>query len=459
MNWTKKARALAALPIAMAFGACDILTIRDPGRWDDEDLDKALEAVANSSEGAVQEWIDWYVIWQSLLSDVFMYTGPFGVYESSWGLIDEGWVDYGTFPTNGTNRPQDWNTYGYTGNFPDAMAQHKWFAGESWDRLVGVEGEEFANSDLKGVQILLGTAFYDMYTALFSCEAVLEAAPSQMYADEQIYPMVAETFAKVIDVALNVDPEVLERTRKDYVSAARTGQALMLMLAGEYDAAAAEAAAVPDGFSYDALKSTSFRDWNKLNWLTGRFNRYAGLLSWMHDRIDFSTSTFIRDERTNEHDTRMPVWHTGLSGSDGQTPYYGQNKYTGFGDAIPMLHSGHARLIEAEAKVVQGDYAAATGILNSLRARAGLSPVNVPGTEDEMIDFLLDERFAELFMEGHRAVDLYRFRLTRQVFDAMNDVIRPGVGRPSKFPGSSREGQLNKNVQNVKNVRCAPVGV
>lgn len=458
MNWTKKARALAVLPVAVALGACDILAIRDPGRWDDKDLNEALEAVANSSEGAVQEWVDWYVIWQSLLSDVYMFTGPYGVYQSTWGLIDEGWVDYGTFPTNGTNGPQFW-TYAYTGNFPDAMAQHKWFAGRSWDRLVAVKDHEFANSDIKGVQILLGTALYDMYTSLFSCEAVLEEAPSTMYADEQIYPKAAETFAKAIDVALNVDPEVLEKSRKDYLNAARTGRALMLMMSGEYDDAAAEASAVPDGFSYDAAKTNSYRDWNKLAWLTGRFNRYAGLMNWMWQRIDFGFNTFIKDERSGLHDSRMPVWYTRQTGSDGDTPYFGQAKYPDYSSAIPMLHSGHARLIEAEAKVMQGDYAAATAILNNLRSRVSLPPVEVPATEDEMIDFLLDERFAELFMEGYRAVDLHRFKLTRRVFDDMNDVIRPGIGRPSKFPGSSREGHLNEDVQNVRNVRCSPVGV
>ncbi|MDE2974762.1 MAG: RagB/SusD family nutrient uptake outer membrane protein [Gemmatimonadota bacterium] len=458
MNWTKKARALAVLPVAMAFGACDILTIRDPGRYDDEDLDEALEAVANSAEGAVQEWIDWYVIWQSLLSDVYMFTGPHVAYYDTWGLIDEGWIDYGTFPTNGTNGDMYW-TYAYTGNFPDAMAQHKWFAVESWERLVRVKNEEFANSDLMGVQILLGKALYDMYTALFSCEAVLDEAPSQMYADEQIYPQVADTFARVIEVALNVDPEVLERSKTEYVNVARTGRALMLMLSGEYDEAAAEASAVPDGFTYDAVKTNVFRDWNKLAYLNGRFNRYAGLMSWLWDRIDIGLNGFIKDERTGVPDTRMPVSFLNQRGSDSETPYYGQRKYPDFGSPIPMLHSGHARLIEAEAKVMQGDYAGATGLLNSLRAGVGLPSVAVPATEDDMIDFLLDERFAELFLEGHRAVDLHRFRLTRRVFDDMNDVIRPGTGRPSKFPGSSREGQLNKDVENVKNVRCSPVGV
>ena len=458
MFWTTKKRILGALAVAVPLGGCDILEVRDPGRYDSEDLDDALEAVANTVEGSAHGWADYYVLWQSLLSDVFQYTGwNYAFYTQTWGLIDEGRINYDTYPTSGTN----WGAYSRN-NFPDGMSQHSWFADRSWQRLVDnlPGGEEEAMSSTMGAQVLLGTALLDMYAGLFSCEAVLDPSPSPMRADVQVYERAAETFGRLMEVALSIDPETLEESTVDFLNAGRTGRALMLMLSGDYEGAASEAAAVPDDFSYDAIKDAGI--WlqrNNVNYY-GNGLRFTGLMKWLWDRIDltFGTHSYIRDRWTNEHDTRMPVWYRGWTGTDYETQHYGQWKYPDRGTNIPMLHSDHARLIEAEAKVMNDDFAGATAILNNLRSRVGLSAVDVPTTMDGMMDFLLEERFAELFMEGHRAVDLYRFDLTEEVFREIDDPFRPAQGRASKFPGSSREAWLNPEVEDEPNLRCAPVG-
>lgn len=451
MNRIRKARMLSALPLVVVLGACNILTVRDPGRYDSKDLDDALDAVANTVEGSAQAWADWYVIWQSLQSDMLMFTG-YSFYENTWGFVDEGRVDYGTYPTIGTNF-----TY-LSRNFPDGVAQARWFARESWDRLVAVDGESVAMSDAKGAQVLLGDALLDMYSGLFSCEAVLEAAPSPMFADIQVYYKAAETFGRALEVALNIDPETLEDLDVDFANAARTGRALMLMLGGDYEAAAAEAAAVPDGFTYNAIHTRSFLSYNEVYRYVSQ-SRVAGLMEWMWPRIDQTlSSSYVRDDFSGELDRRMPVWNRGWTGTDFETPHYNPWKYDAIDAEIPILHSGHARLIEAEAKVMSGDFAGATAILNNLRSHVGLAPRPVPTNEDDMMDVLLAERFAELFMEGHRMVDLHRFDMVRDVFEAMDDPIRRGIGRPSKFPGSQREAQLNPGVEDEQAIRCAPVG-
>ena len=50
-----------------------------------------------------------------------------------------------------------------------------------------------------------------------------------------------------------------------------------------------------------------------------------------------------------------------------------------------------------------------------------------------MEELILWERWAELFMEGHRLVDLHRKGIMQEVFDALEDPERPGAGRPSKW--------------------------
>ncbi|NIR60738.1 MAG: RagB/SusD family nutrient uptake outer membrane protein, partial [Gammaproteobacteria bacterium] len=54
----------------------------------------------------------------------------------------------------------------------------------------------------------------------------------------------------------------------------------------------------------------------------------------------------------------------------------------------------------------------AMAILNDLRADAGLGPLPDPGgSADAVLEYLLHERFAELFLEGQRMNDLHRFGL------------------------------------------------
>lgn len=444
MKWTRKAGVLGVLPVVTALGACDLLTITDPGRWDDKDLDKALEAVANTVEGSAHDWADWYVIWQELLSDTYMHTGRF---YTTFGLIDEGGVGYGTYPTTGT----------YS-NFPDHVTRHGWFAEESWNRLVRLDSAE-SQTDVRSAQVLLGDALLEMYLGLFSCEGVLESAPSRMHADLQIYASAAEKFGRVIEVAQKVDPEVLEKADADYINAARTGRAFMLMLIGDYEGAVSEASAVPDGFSYDAIQSTTtFSQYNYVV-LYGSLYRYVGLMPWLWDRIEQTySSSYIKDYHyEDQFDERMPAWFRGWVSPDGETPHYMGYKYErDYGADIPILHSDHARLIEAEAKVMANDYAGATAILNNLRSRVDLGPLPVAATHEIMMDHLLNERFAELYMEGMRMVDLHRFGLVLEVFEGFEDDLRPGVGRATKFPGSKREAQLNTMVDDNIAVRCQP---
>ena len=63
----------------------------------------------------------------------------------------------------------------------------------------------------------------------------------------------------------------------------------------------------------------------------------------------------------------------------------------------------------------------------------GLPGLDTPADSDTMEVVLLRERFAELFLEGQRLVDLHRKGLMREVFDALDDPERPGEGRPSKW--------------------------
>ena len=87
------------------------------------------------------------------------------------------------------------------------------------------------------------------------------------------------------------------------------------------------------------------------------------------------------------------------------------------------------------------------GVINYVRDNAGLSPVTAT-TADDVQEKLLHERFAQMFLEAHRMVDLHRFGLVGEVL---------GTGRPTKFPLESGEIQLNSHVNGQLAGRCLPM--
>ena len=229
------------------------------------------------------------------------------------------------------------------------------------------------------------------------------------------------------------------------------------MLLGNDAAAAADAAGVPAGFSYDAIFNV--QSTNSVVVLTTKtFNEAAGLMyTWWPQIDEAATSGFMRDPWTDAPDPRMPVFFDGEVATDNETPHYSQWKYSRDTDDIPMVHSDAMQLIQAEVLANAGDYPEATAILNDLRDAVGLDPLADATNAAEMQEYLLSERFAELFMEGMRVVDLHRFGLVDDIFTPLADTERPGTGRPTQFSMTDSEATHNALIDNDLLQRCLPV--
>lgn len=421
---------MAVFAAAVALSGCDeLLTVSDPQRYTASDLDNALPAVANGVEGASHGPVEAFVIYNALLADEYQHTGTWSGYDE----VDHGRFQYGTSPMDGSQ---------------NAWLRAQWFATDAEERFKRVMGDAEAASSPLTAQVRLAGAMSDLYLGQTYCEAVGEASGPVM-TDAQMLQQAVNKFTATIQTAQSAG-------RADYATAALAGRAQAKLMLGDVAGAAADAAGVPAGFSYDAVYNQQNNNWVVLV-TTKTFNEAAGLMHKWWPLIEKKDEPgYMMDPLSGMPDMRIPVYFDGEVATDNETPHYSQWKYNNLTDDIPMVHSDGMRLIEAEALALSGNFAGATAVLNQLRAAVGLPGHEVPTTPEMMAGIVLWERFAEHFMEGYRALDLHRYGLTRQIFDELNDPERPGSGRPTKFSLSDTEALYNDNVENELTQRCLP---
>ncbi len=108
-------------------------------------------------------------------------------------------------------------------------------------------------------------------------------------------------------------------------------------------------------------------------------------------------------------DLRVPFATTTRTGNDGQTPFWQQLKFPDYGADIPLATGTEVRLIQAEAALQAGDVAESIGLINHARAPLNLAELPVPATMSEAWALLMNERGADLYLEGRRLWDLRRW--------------------------------------------------
>lgn len=420
----------------LALTACEgLLDVSDPQRYTADDVQGAPEAVANGVEGAVHQFVDGWVIYQALLSDVYQHTGTWNGYDET----DHGRFDYSNSPYSGAQ---------------NQLLRAQWFAGAAEELIKNyfidnnLGGESAASQSPLTAQVQMAGGIADLLNGMTFCEAVGEASGVQ-FSDLQMLAQAENKLTAAMATAQSAG-------RQDYFHTSQAARAVSRQLQGNLAGAAADAAATPAGFVYHAVFNVQSTN-SVVQLTTKEYNEAAGLMYKWWPMIEESNEPgFMRDPHSGKPDMRLPVYFDGEVATDNETPHYSQWKYSDQADDIPMFHYEHMQLIIAESMAAGGDFAGATGVLNGLRGAVNLPPIDVPTTNEQMMDYLLWERFAELFMEGYRMVDLHRFNLVAQVFNDLGDSARPGGGRPTKWPMSGTEALYNTNLDHDPLKRCLP---
>jgi hypothetical protein len=87
------------------------------------------------------------------------------------------------------------------------------------------------------------------------------------------------------------------------------------------------------------------------------------------------------------------------------TKFFGKSGFLNT-DNVPVIRHAEVLLIRAEAHFRTGNEASALNDINTLRTNRGLAPVTLTG--NAILEEILNQRLAELAMEGHRFHDLKR---------------------------------------------------
>ena len=402
--------------LAFLFSSCDgLFDVQDPQRYTDEDLntEQALQAVSDGVLGDLYAVVDDFIEVTALLSDEYVHTGTW----NAWDQISKGEIRAG-IPNGSGNGPFN------------QFAQVRWSAQDAAARIEGVLGEEA--SDFEGfAQVKVTEAFSNLYLAMGYCEAPAEPGGTAV-SDQDLLQQANTLFSEALQIAESAGFE-------EWTTLARAGRARARLLAGDFDGALADAQTIPDGFAHYAVMSVnSDRQNNDIVQITNKdFNKAAGLHPNWWDMVD-AEAGFLVDPWTGELDERVPIFYEdGALGVDGNTPHYSEMKYTSLDDDIPLIRWQEMRLIEAEVYMRQDEPGQAMSKINDVREAAGLSALPTPSDNATIEDYLIHERFAQLFLEGHRLQDLNRFG---RIADEL------GSGRATKLPISTDEVNANSNI-------------
>lgn len=299
------------------------------------------------------------------------------------------------------------------------------------DALRGWTDAELAALGHDRDELIAEAAAYNGYSYLLLAEGFCSAA-----IDLSTEKTPADLFTIAVARFEEAETAAAAAGRDDLVNLALVGQARAYRGLNNGAAAVAAAEQVDPGFRYDAETATDFSVRQNRIFASNGPQPLGGQglsVGWLYHHYDH----FGAD------DPRVAVSDSIGLGPDQTTPMFYQEKYTSLSDPLRIASYDEAQLIIAE---FEGG-ATAEAIINDFHADAGLPPVDFSGmTDAQILDHVIEERRAVLFLEGHRAEDVERFNLPQ--FPAAGTPHRKGqvYGDARCFPLPDVEIRNNPNI-------------
>lgn len=268
-------------------------------------------------------------------------------------------------------------------------SQAYWTAGDALRRI----GLAFDNPDAQAetAEVLVWGGYTLHMLADSWCQAAFDAGPAVPAAT--VRQMALDDFTRAIQVAQAAGSAQWELR-------AVAGRARARLMLDDYAGAVADAQQIPMGFQffYDYSNNSNREE----NDIPGHTRDQIRRESGVHPRF-FEDPLRWADSRTP-----MVDWGPSAVGPDAIRLWVEQDKYRDVDWDMLVSSWQEIRLIEAEAELRLGNLTRTVELIDEVRAAAGLAPYGGPVAEAEVLEQLMFERSAELWLQGQSLHDLRR---------------------------------------------------
>jgi starch-binding outer membrane protein, SusD/RagB family len=400
---------IAGALVVASVVACD-LSVTNPGPVNDSTLDDAAanDAIVNGMGRSLSTALGYIAYTGGIISKEIVAAGSNNVALYGVSLKQRaGLLDPGLEETN-----DHWRF----------AQQARWIAEDGIRRMRTSLGADFGKSPL-AAQALVHAGFAERLLGENMCVGVIDGGPAE---PRSVYFTRADAeFTEAMAIAGAAGNTSLER-------AARAGRASVRVWLDDWTGAASDARQVPAGFSYQAIYSSLEQaQYNRIYWANAN----------QPNRSHSVVGTFYESYYKSTGDPRTP-WSTDPAFPRGTANvlWYFQTKYDRTSSPINLVTSREMRLIVAESLLRSGDWQGAMTEINSLRADVRVAPWAASNLADAWTA-LGRERGIELWLEGRRLGDLFRWQAARVpgTFDEM-------TGRDTCFPIGISERDTNHNL-------------
>lgn len=303
------------------------------------------------------------------------------------------------------------------------LSRTRWLADQTLELLAGWDDTQVPNkADLEAE-----AAMYAGYTyTLFGegmCSVAFDEGPEQTPSD---------AFNLAID---RFDQAMAAGASGDILNAVLVGKARAQLNLGQASAAATTVQAVPSDFSFQLQYSNAESVTRNKLW---EFN------------IDDHNVTVAEPYRNVAYegvpDPRIPVTDEMTTNPQTGIAIWTSSKYPDASSPIEVASWAEAQLIIAEAEIEAGNYGDAVTIIDSLHTLAGIPAYSGGANEAELMDQLIYERAAEMFLEGHHLQDLKRLDIALYPPTGTDDGFGGAYGNQICFDLPATEFQNNGTI-------------
>lgn len=306
------------------------------------------------------------------------------------------------------------------------LSTARWQGENTLALLAGWSDADVPDRSGKMATVGIYSGFAQVMIGEAMCSAAFDLGPELTPA--QIFERAAGTFATALGSAGgNAELQAL----------ANVGRARALGRLGQLSEAATAAAAVPEGFVFNATFSNTPDRRRNAIWEGQVFIPYA--------TVDPSYRNLSWD---GVPDPRVDLIDTGGPAIDAETPLWVARQYDAADVPIPLATWEEAQLILAQAALAAGNLPGAVTIINDLHTRVGLPPTFASSDANEVMAQLVQERQRQLFLQSHHFGDIKQFNIP----------LTPEPGVPFKDGGGVYRDQVCFPIPDIETTNNPNIG-